>query len=213
MCLYMYDAVHTIYSHLPGKDTLPTPQSDTSGIHAIKVMRNPSLSHRRISGYGINNTYNQAVTHLGMDSHADVSCAGKDAFIESILHGRSCNVKGFHDSYNTLSDIEYVNVLYKYLDETGQEYLLQINQCLNFTDTMENSILCTNQARHNGVLINDVPRIIDPKLPQCITFPKDDVHLPLLMNGPVPILPVMKPTPEEVETLQRLELTSDEVIW
>ena len=49
-------------------------------------------------------------------------------------------------------DSNYGN--YKYLDKTGQEYLLEVNQSLNFTGSMTNSILCTNQARHNGVIIN-----------------------------------------------------------
>ena len=78
---------------------------------------------------------------------------------------------------------------------------------------MTNSILCTNQARHNGVIVNDIPKIIDNNSPQCITFPNDNVHLPLLMKGPVPILPISKPNNHDLEILPRLQLTSDEVIW
>ena len=152
-------------------------------------------------------------TVLGMDTHADVSCAGRDAYIIERIDGRVCEVRGFHDSYKSLSNVEYVNVAYKYLDKNGQEYLLEINQALNFTDSMTNSILCTNQARHNGVIINDIPRVIDKQSPQCVSFPEKDVHLPLIMRGPVPVIPILKPTDLEIQTLPRLQLTSDEVIW
>ena len=150
---------------------------------------------------------------IGMDSHADVSCAGKDAYIVEKLAGRVCEVKGFHDSYNSLSNIEYVNVLYKYLDKSGSEYLLEVNQALNFTNSMTNSILCTNQARHNGVIINDIPKVIDKESPQCISFPSEEIDLPLMMKGPVPVLPVLRPTELEVHTLPRLQLTSSDVTW
>ena len=150
---------------------------------------------------------------LGMDTHADVSCAGIDAYILEKLDGRLCEVRGFHDSYNSLTNVEYVNVAYKYLDKTGQEYLLEVNQALNFTNSMTNSIICTNQARHNGVIINDIPRVIDKQSPQCVSFPSEDIHLPLIMKGPVPVIPVTKPTDIEVQTLPRLQLTSSDTLW
>ena len=83
---------------------------------------------------------------LGTDSLNDVSCAGKDTYIVEKISGRECEVKGFHDSWDFLSNIEHVNLLYKYFDETGCEYLLELNQALNFTKSITNSILCTNQA-------------------------------------------------------------------
>ena len=150
---------------------------------------------------------------LGMDTHADVSCAGKDAYILEHLDGRMCEVRGFHDSYNSLTNVEYVNVAYKYLDKTGQEYLLEVNQALNFINSMTNSILCTNQVRHNGVIVNDIPRAIDQQSPQCVTFPSENVHIPLTMKGPVPVIPVMRPTEIEVQTLPRLQLTSSDIFW
>ena len=150
---------------------------------------------------------------MGVDSHADVSCAGKDTYVVSELSGRMCEVKGFHDSYGSITNVKYVNVVYKYHDEEGQEYLLELNHALDFTDSMENSILCTNQARHNGVLVHDIPKIINPNSPQCISFPNEGIHLPLIMKGPVPALPVSKPTQNELTLLPRLQLTSDDVVW
>ena len=44
---------------------------------------------------------------IGMDSHADVSCAGMDALIISKIVGRTCDVKGFHNSYGSIRNIDY----------------------------------------------------------------------------------------------------------
>ena len=43
---------------------------------------------------------------LGMDTHADVSWAGMDAYILEKLDGRLCEVRGFHDLYNSLTNVE-----------------------------------------------------------------------------------------------------------
>ena len=64
-----------------------------------------------------------------------------------------------------------------------------------------------------GVIVNDIPQVIDKDPPQCISFPTQDVHLPLLMKGPVPVLSVSKPNAEDLIVLPRLQLTSDDQPW
>ena len=61
--------------------------------------------------------------------------------------------------------------------------------------------------------MNDIPRAIDQQSPQCVTFPSKNVHIPLIMKGPVPVIPVMRPTEIEVQTLPRLQLTSSDILW
>lgn len=39
------------------------------------------------------------------------------------------------------------------------------------------------------------------------------VYIPLGMKGPVPVVPISKPTPDDVNMLRRLQLTSDDVLW
>ena len=150
---------------------------------------------------------------LGMDSHAVVSCAGMDALFISKIVGRTCDVKDFHDSFGSIKKINNVNVIYKYNDSNAQEYLLEVNQALDFTESMRHSILCTNQARHNEVIVNDIPQVIDKNSPQCISFPFHDVHLPLLKKGSVHVPPVSKPNKEDLVLLPKLQLTSDDQPW
>ena len=210
MVIYVTSYMRTIALLIFGKYLAPKAR-ESREIRALSVIYG-GTNHKSVCG-----SYNKEITEplsmLGIDSHADVSCAGRDAYVESVLMGRKCEVRGFHDSYEPLIDVSYVNALYKYQDEMGQEYLLQVNQSLDFTKSMTNSILCTNQARHNGVIINDIPKAIDGNSPQDIVFPHENVRLPIQMKGPVPVIPVSKPSNDDIMLLPRLQLTSDEVIW
>ena len=150
---------------------------------------------------------------LGMDSHADISCAGRDAHILTQSEGKSCTVRPFNDSYDPMTGINIVDALVKYQSIDGDEYILEINQCLDFTDTMVHSILCTNQARHIGIIINDVPKVCDSSSTQDLRSRDGKYILPLEMNGPIPFLPISKPSENDIEGLPRLKLTANDIEW
>ena len=92
---------------------------------------------------------------LGLDTHADISCAGRDAWILAQVEGRTYSVYPFDESYKAMTGINIVNVTYKYENDEGGQFMLEVNQCLNFIDSMTHSILCTNKVRHSGVIVND----------------------------------------------------------
>ena len=150
---------------------------------------------------------------LGLDTHADISCAGKDAHVVSKIEGRTCAVHPFNDSYKAMTGVELVNVLFKYESRDGDQYILEVNQCLNFTSTMNHSILCTNQARHAGLIISDVPKALDTSSTQDIRFKDSDIKLDIEMNGPIPYIPISKPNQEDMEYLPRLKVTRDDIDW
>ena len=137
---------------------------------------------------------------------------GEDAHFVSQIIGKTCKVKGFHYPYVSIDHVLYVDVVYKYRSLEGQDYFLELNQALDFTNSMKHSISCTNQDRHNSLLINDTPRIIDRNCPQCITFPNSETHIPLYKKGPAPVLvPASKPSPSDLHNQPRLQLTSNKI--
>ena len=166
---------------------------------------------QRICKYAIH--MDQSYSKLGMDSHADISCAGRDAHILAQSEGGTCTVHPFNDSYDPMTGIKIVNVLYKYESVGGEECTLEINQCLDFTKTMVHSILCTDQAKNLGILVNDVPKVCDSTSTQDIHTKDGTTIMPLEMNGPIPYLPVSKPTSYYIEYLPRIKLTSDDIEW
>jgi len=143
---------------------------------------------------------------LGLDSHTDVHCLGRHARVIEVLEGETCSVQPFNDSYSPMTGVRIVNGCMAYDTLDGQTYIMDINQALDFTNTMENSLLCINQARAHGVVIEDVPRFLDNNSRHSITFPDDGVELSLLLHGPVSYLPVRYPTDDKLSSCRHLEL-------
>ena len=151
-------------------------------------------------------------SRLGLDSHVDMTCVGRDAHTIEPVEGQVCTVKPFHDSYKPQENICICNALFAYDLPNGRTILLRINQCLHFSKTTIHSLLCTNQARHHGIIIEDVPRAVDPtnKSRQALFTPDTNLELPIQMNGPVPFLPVRKPTNYNLEFCEIYDITSPE---
>jgi len=153
---------------------------------------------------------------LGLDSHADVSCIGKHARVLEYLDGQSFTVKPFNDSYSPIKNVKMVNAALVAVDMIdGTTIILHLNQCLDFRSTMEDCILCTNQARINKVIVDDVPLSVHPTGDgtHSIYFPEKGLRFPLLLNGPVSYLPVRYPTDWDMNNCQHVDLTNCEGTW
>ena len=183
--------------------------SKPSHIAALSIRpQHQKLSISSIDHADINNA------RLGIDSHADISCAGKHARIMEIIEGEVCTVHAFNDFMKPLKNVQTVNVAYAVDTPTGSTYILRVNHSLDFTSTMEHSILCSNQARCAGIIVNDVPKILDVQntSTQSVIFPTDNVNIPIDFHGPVPYLPIRYPSDEDMETCQHLDITPNE-LW
>ena len=112
-------------------------------------------------GSSLTNSEMKQGCRLGMDSHADMTCVSRHARIMEIYHGKSCVVMPFHDSYKSMKNVQTVNAAYAYDTNDGNTVILRINQALNFSDGMENALLCPNQTRINGIVIDDIPKHLD----------------------------------------------------
>ena len=80
---------------------------------------------------------------------------------------------------------------------------------------MKHSILCTNQARYNGLVVDDVPPMVDVtnSSTHSIFFPSSDVRLPQHMHGPVSHLHVRYPTDWDMDHYDHLHLTDGDSLW
>ena len=150
---------------------------------------------------------------LGMDSHADMSCLGKHARILEILENQTCSVYPFNDSYAPMTNINVVNGAFALDLADGSTIILKINQALDFSSTMENSILCTNQSRSNNIIIDDVPKQFGGKNHAMILPGADLEPIPFLMHGPVSYLNVRYPSDDDLLHSQHYNITSHEIPW
>ena len=152
---------------------------------------------------------------LGTDSHAGMSCVGRHTSIVEIIEGQRCTVYPFNDTYSPMEEIHTVNAAFAHDTNDGRMFVLHVNNALDFTSSVKSSILCTNQARSNGIIVDDAPNMVDVKesSTHSIVFPNEEINLPLSIHGPVSYLPVRYPSNEHTENEQHLHLTDGDVVW
>ena len=69
-------------------------------------------------------------------------------------------------------------------------------------------LICPNQVRANGIKVEDVPRQFDPLSSHSIFDPKSKIRKPLTIEGVASGVVSRKPTLDEYEEYEYIELTS-----
>ena len=88
-----------------------------------------------------------------LDSHADTIVAGANCIILQYT-GQECSVHPYSDSYAPKHNVPIVNVATAFqCQETGQTYILILNECLWMGDTLKHSLINPNQLRHFGTKV------------------------------------------------------------
>ncbi len=174
-------------------------------------------SDRKLSTRAISRVNQTAVapnTHARaeLDSHADTCCAGSSTRVIE-FSGKSCHVSAFSPEYDAIPDVPIVKAATAYDNPlTGETFILIFEQALYFGDKLENTLLCPNQLRAHGVVVDDVPIHLSPNpatATHSIYFPEEDVCLPLLMKGCISYLPTRYPSDKELNDCLWIAATSN----
>ena len=143
-----------------------------------------------------------------LDSHADTCVAGSNT-IRVSDNDRLVTVHAYSHEYKPLKDIPVATVATLWVDpKDGQPYILIIHEALYFGDRLKSTLLCPNQLRANGLLVDDVPRQFDTKSSHSIYVPEDKLRVHLTLQGVVSGFESRKPTMEEYAEYPHIELTS-----
>jgi len=127
-----------------------------------------------------------------------------------VIEGQTSIVRPFNDKYEPINNVQTVNAAFVAEDTNGDTYIIRLNQCLDFRSSMEDSILCTNQARYHGIIVNDVPKQFDSRSSHSIVAPSsDNLEFPLQMHGPVSFLAVRYTTDWDMDHLPHVHITDD----
>ena len=146
-----------------------------------------------------------------MDSHADTTCVNKHAYIESIIEGLTFDAIPFDSSIGNMSNLPIVNAIYAYDDPDSMHtpVLLRFNNSMYIKET-KNALLCPNQARENGIIMNDVPLHLDHTNQSTFSTITGDHELRLEQFGPTAFIQLRRPTEDELETLAPVDITGEE---
>jgi len=103
------------------------------------------------------NPDNEYPNRSELDSHTDTCVAGSNT-VPVYFTDHSVSVSPFIGEYAPLENVPIATVATAWDDPScGRTILLIINEALYFGNRMEHSLLCPNQLRCNGVIVNDVP--------------------------------------------------------
>jgi hypothetical protein len=143
-----------------------------------------------------------------LDSHADTCVAGANT-VPLWYTDHKVSVSPFIGEYAPLEDVPVASVATAYDNPVdGSTIVLVINEALYFGDRMSHSLLCPNQLRDFGIIVNDTPSCYDRSSSFSIVLPDSDIEMPLLMRGVISYIETRKPTEEELLKCERYELTS-----
>jgi hypothetical protein len=151
------------------------------------------------------------VANAELDSHADTVVAGSTCRILELTE-KSCIVYPYSEKYDPIQNVPIAKVATAYDHPvSGETFILIFGQALFMGDTMEHTLICPNQARFNGVIIDDVPKHLSPNQSSThsIFFPNEGVRIPLQMNGVISCFKTRLPSEREIQNCRWLTVTND----
>ncbi len=128
------------------------------------------------------------------------------------LTEKSCDVFPFSEDYEPMKQVPIAKVATAYDHPTsGETFILVFGQAIYLENNLEHTLICPNQARYNGVVVDDVPRHLshDKRSTHSLYFPDQDVRLPLWMKGVISYLNTHYPSQYEIDNCRWLVVTND----
>lgn len=114
-----------------------------------------------------------------LDSHADTIVGGNNCIVLDTT-GRTVNVSPFSEEYKSFTDIPIATLATAYEDlSTGEVRILILHEALYFGERLSHTLICPNQLRNHGIIVDDVPRQFNNTSTHSIYVPDHDLRIPL----------------------------------
>ena len=89
-----------------------------------------------------------------------------------------------------------------YNSPNERTYIHILNQALFMGDFLDNALLCPNQIRSYGIIVDDVPNHLSPdpsNATHSIYFPNINIRIPLELGGCISRISTRLPTQKDIE--------------
>ena len=108
---------------------------------------------------------------LGIDTHADTSCAGKHVRERNHIDWTEYNIVSSHPDYSLVEKLDLINEAIAIDNDNGTLYhILKLKNFLDFIKSLDHFLLYHIQVRANGAIIDDVPNHLDETSTQSTIF-------------------------------------------
>jgi hypothetical protein len=145
-----------------------------------------------------------------LNSRVDTCVVGASYQVLELV-GPTCDVHPYSTEYALIKNMPIVTAATAYDSATGETYILIVNQALSIPD-QQPSLLCLNQLRSNGVVVDKVPMHLSKNSTHSIYFPELDLRLPLELDGVISFLPTRIPSEREMVECRHLQPRNNLVI-
>jgi hypothetical protein len=127
--------------------------------------------------------------------------------------GETANVHSFSDERKPFADVPIGTIATAWVNPAdGEVIILVMNEALYFGDRLDHTLICPNQLRSFGIVVDDTPQQFNLESKHCIEVPAEDVVIPLELNGVVSYFSSHKPSQDELDNCRQIILSSD-VPW
>ena len=114
---------------------------------------------------------------------------------------------------SSIENVPIVDGVTAYLHpESGETFILALNNALYLGDKLQHLLLCPNQARYNNIVVDNVPLHLSQNGTHSIYCPNEELRIPLMLRGCMSYVPCHYPTDEEIHNFTWINITSNG-IW
>ncbi len=182
------------------------------GVHLFRSVRINSIARNSpVINAPLSEEKMKTGCRLGSDSHADTCCVNDHAYIETIVEGMTVDAIPFDESLGKVSNLSIVHAILavdNMLD--GHTHLIRLCNSI-YVPHMNNCLLCPNQAREFGTIVDDVPIPLDHTGQSTFSLhTTDGTVFPFSKYGPTAYIHVRRPTQEELDHLPIIDITEEE---
>ena len=111
-----------------------------------------------------------------------------------------------------MSNLPIVHAIYTYdYPESLRTFLLRFNNAI-YIKNMKNALLCPKQAREHGKMVDNFPPHLEHTGQSTFSVSTSEHAFHLQQNGPTACLQLHRPTNEEMDNLDIIDIT-DEHEW
>ena len=173
------------------------PRKMGRAVKRARVMKSAEIDH-----------FEHEIAKCELDTRADTICAGINFRMLSST-GQTCDVKGFHDDFDTIKDVPIARVATAYKDSDGRTWILIINEALYFGQNMDHSLINPNQIRHFGIPVSD--NAYDGANEFGIDH--EDIFIPFVTKGATVFFETYVPSDDDLEHNPHIVLTDGDTEW
>jgi hypothetical protein len=125
-------------------------------------------------------------------------------------HGTECDVLGYYDELGTMTSIPVMTVDTAVDDvKSHMTHILIFTFDLYFVPKIKQYLICLNQCREGGTIINECPHQFIPASKHGLTSPDETLFVPFKMHGQTSCLLSRQPSEKGLDECQRHYLTSE----